>query len=277
MKLSISRSTVSTILSIGILGFSASNAFADSVIMHGTPDSNEVFSAFSAQYFGNAAYVNEYALYTPSGFGVVVPPPIKYSHEIVLPGYQKRYRVFKLQTSTDGLQNGPRKDLVFQSKEDAENFCKVLGARTLNKFSQQELSPDSQPNSIYVWDKIWPKRVIAVGYSIAYGAGSQPTADGKSTPAQKHVFCANPWNWQPDGYWDDENEATGIKESVLNDNAYEVTCMNVQKPKATFWLSADAKWANKTQTYTINTVNAVYPTLHELNEKVGAPYCNNPR
>lgn len=200
----------------------------------------------------------------------------------VLPGYRKRYGVFKLQKSmaiekdfpNDG--NGPRVDLIFDTKEQAEALCQKL--ISYGSFGGSD-------ESVLVLNGIY-EEVVAVAYKIAYDTGSQPSSNGKSKPAQKHVFCKNPWKAKPAeifsgspfiDQWNvkDEDESKGIKTSALTEAGYDVTCMSHPINPGTHFErvnSVPKLWTNGTREGTIY-VSSDTPTEHELNGQLGAAYC----
>gem|GEM_PF-4029206 len=117
---------------------------------------------------------------------------------------------------------------------------------------------------------------IAVAYEIAYDKESKLAEDGKnSTPGIAYAFCPSPWNWAPDKAY--EKEDRGISEVKFTEpDSYEVTCVNTQTPKAIFKLASktigESHWSNDALKLDF-TVTSEAPTLHQLNEQVGAKYC----
>lgn len=207
-------------------------------------------------YFGNAMDFEDHSW----GFN------IKW---VRFPGHYKRFGVFKVEKSVNGQKDGSREDLSLSSKEEADRFCGDL------------ISANKNASSVFVSDSGGGvKQVIAVAYRIAYDTGSTLSSDGnKSTPAQKHVICPNPWKWglnpsKITGGGNDENESTGILASNLTDakDGYEVKCMN--STSSYFLPSKDLPgyWTNGKleNTYKVYVDN---PTEHQLNVNVGSKYC----
>jgi hypothetical protein len=198
-----------------------------------------------------------------------------------LPGYQKRDYVFKLQKSANGVWNGPRTDLVFDSYKDADQFCKDLTTIAGTLYGRKSGSQIGVRHGFI-------KRSIAVAYWIAYDTGSQEEKDttgkgtGTSTRAQKNVICTNPWDWIPNPRWADENELTGIQKSDLRNTEdghryYDVACMDKKGyPATTFWhyglVGKNHRWTNGVK-YIETSFSPDSATLHQLNVQIGAKYC----
>ncbi|MCD6025894.1 MAG: hypothetical protein K0R08_413 [Solimicrobium sp.] len=240
----------------------------------------ETFKTLNEKYLGGAAYRT---------LGTAIPPYVNDVYKtfyIVVPGYQKRFGVFKLQRSMNGEKNGPREDLVFKTKMEANEFCTSL-SKAAGDFNDHKIENGFTFVSDYYGGV---KQVIAVAYLPAYEKGDL-------TPAKKHVFCKNEWKvsneyWQnPDSQYFDENEITGVRASGFvdgNRGIYKVACMNA-KPEATFqshsgWVNEAAgkkryvtKWTNNVDSYeAADTALDDRPTLEQLDADVGTPYCSKP-
>ncbi len=207
------------------------------------------------RYLGNGAGLNVHGEKNLKGEYV-------YIAELALPGYEKRYGVFKLQKTTNNVGRGPREDLVFNSETEANNFCKVLTRVMMTVWLEPNaVIPDvSEVPEIPIYAIFSTfRRSIAVPYWIAYDTGSKERPDGTSTPMQKHVMCTNPWSEAPSDR-PDENKMTGIKASSITKGSgpakgsfYNITCMDSRKKPGSFYVYGG--------------------TLHQHNQQEGAQYC----
>lgn len=188
-----------------------------------------------------------------------------------LNGEKKRFGVYKVQKKT---ADGVLKDLVLESKEQAEAFCNDLLALANAQGKRKS-------DVIYVYDYYGTiERIIAVGYQIAYDTGSKLAEDKvSSTPARKYVFCPHPWDkkkWKLEPGIADENENTGIRKVDFRESEYyDVTCMNAPPDSlpVTFTLnSKTGQWSDQ-ESGKSYPVNSDKPTLHQLNEQIGAKFC----
>lgn len=208
---------------------------------------------------------------------------------ITLPAQRKRAYVYTF------LRQDTSKNFVgiqpFQSKDEAKGLCdglsETLKATYSVYFYGEKPSQFTNLVSEYLYTGTpqvylsdWGggvQKVIAVAYNIAYDTGSTEQADdGKSTPAVRHHFCANPWNWEPSSYWggSSEDEFKGIRKSRLTDAGYEVTCMDSEKyPTTTFVPHESLKnfWTNGKQDIEFR---ADRMTEHQFNAQLGARYCH---
>jgi hypothetical protein len=221
----------------------------------------DLFNKINQTYFGNAGRIDE-----------------SLSHA-KLPGYRKRHGVFKLQK---GKEDGTKEDLTFDSKKDAKDFCDLLIQLATFSITWKDVhnQPPLTDTTIYTDSPSY--RVISVAYSIAYDEGSTRAADGTSTPAQKHVFCKNPWEWEPNARWKDEDESTGVLLSSLRGNGYpggyyDVTCVDSERnPPTTFWFTEEGDFViatnNVHRSYRVAVKNLT--SLHDYNQFIGAQYCS---
>lgn len=265
-------SITSLLLTSAIGLVASSNAFADANLAYDyenrsyNPDSDisrdilpgasqTIWNAFNWKHFNGAgSSYNEFG-----------------SRYFTLPGSRKRNGVFKLERLNASKE---REDLLFNTKEDANNFCTAL--LDLATYFHSNIREESRVLAI----SGTAKKVIAVPYSIAYDAGSTQADDGGSTSARKYVLCPNPWNWIPNPKWDDENESTGVLSSNLRDGTayYDVTCVDSTKPKTTFWFNRGGAYGTITEATNGSKIYQVYTqnlkTLHNYNEFIGARYCS---
>jgi hypothetical protein len=296
MKFTILKQTLFLCLSISASFFAISHAHAEAMLHIKSSrlyhnGLGEVFQAPGKAYqeyeklnatFGFAASFRKPDVYSDWRYGLFL-----WGGKLGLPGYEKRYGVFKLQKSTNGLSNGPREDLVFESKDEAEKFCKNDDDKStsLTRAAIKVHGAEGE-GPIYIRDGVLEKS-IAVAYWIAYDTGSQEEKDaagkgtGRSIRAQKHVMCTNPWGWGPNPWWANENELTGIKTSGLRDaqdgEYYDVICMDKTNfPATTFWhyglVGKNHRWTNG-----VRYIETSFPpgaaTLHQFNVQLGAKYC----
>lgn len=264
MKLFNSKPTIALVLSIFTACASMSSVYADNFLSGAGGEDKDLPVAYPTNMTARFNELNE--KYLGNG-GDLVHASFSETHYIIkVPGYQKRPGVFKFQKLIADYKKGPREDLVFDSKEDALGFCDYLFE------TAQKATSGSKYASIHISDTYAApvRKAIAVPYWIDYDEGSEPTADGKSTPAQKHVMCPNWKGWALDSRWNDENESTGVKKSEFDNVHYDVECV-ADKPATSFYRGPAMYWTNGSQHYVVSTNNV---TLHQLNEQVGAKYCS---
>jgi hypothetical protein len=287
------KTATSLALSLSILGFSVPNAYADVVFLtvydkdgnrHGIVndwDSHKEFVDFNKKYLNGAGEF-------------IIGGTWDTGYHVALPNSSKRTGVRKLAL---------KDDMAFASREAAKDFCDEL-ANLGVAISRRPIVIDTKatPRPGYSVmlsdiDRII-NRVIAVPYEIAYGKGSQEAEDKQtSTKARKYFFCPNPGDWMPNPNkgGDDENESTGIRKVDLREEQvgdtkiqyYDVTCMNTPLGSApiTFKLlktvGGSTQWRGVKPADPDDKFPYVYyywvtsstPTLHQLNEQVGAQYC----
>ncbi|MCD6026862.1 MAG: hypothetical protein K0R08_1381 [Solimicrobium sp.] len=237
-----------------------------------------IFNELNKNSLGGAAYSN---------LGIGIPPYLNDNYKtyyIVMPGYEKRFGVFKLQKSTNGEKDGPKEDLVFKTKKEANDFCTEL-SRAAGDFEYSKLDKEG---TAFVSDYVGGlQQVIAVAYSVPY--------QGDLTPSKKHVFCSNHWKvannyWnKPDPNYFDENEITGVKASGFingNKNKYQVVCMNDQMPETSFLSTSHWEWSNFMWVHVTTWTNGNYsydasgtaieerPSLEQIDAGVGTRYCS---
>lgn len=282
MSLSTSKIAFLALLST-VSSFSTTKAFAqDNYFCHGENSEVKHLEDYPVDFL-NDTYFNRAAYRT------IYPLGLEYSavaHAMVTPGAWKRVSVLKMEKSSNGKLYGPRNDLVLESKEKAEQFCKHLSQIGGNSDTEPVCTTDYN-------NKV--RNAIAVAYWIAYGADSTLKEDGSSTRSKKYVICKNSLGVKlnPNASalgnvfgWDNENELTGVRESKYERGVYRVLCVNPKKndnEKSTnFFAYGDggmmANWQRNREgpLYTIPDVKDYSgPTLHQLNQYVGYNYCSN--
>lgn len=280
MKSTIFSTATSVALSLPALFFIMSDAWADTYYLSGSRagksaqhyeefKDSKAFDAFNKRYGGTV--VNLQYAYGPRGI-IGVKDDITYRAHLV--GDKKRYSVFKVQVEKkdESTGNVVTKELVLKSGKEVSDFCADLRTTT-NSTHRYDFASTSLYSYAY-WQI--EKETIAVAYEIAYDKDSKLAEDGKnSTPGITYAFCPGPWNWAPDKAH--EKEDRGISEVKFTDpDSYEVTCVNTKTPKAIFKLDSktigESHWSNGALKLDF-TVTSETPTLHQLNEQVGAKYC----
>lgn len=236
------------------------------------------FDYLNGTYFNGAAYLASDEL---SYINNEVP-----FGALALPGAWKRVGVLKMEKSSNGELYGPRNDLVLESKEKAEKFCKDL-SESAGYSDTEPVCTSNSSNGVL--------NAIAVAYWIAYGAESSLKEDGSSTRSKKYVICKNSLGVKlnPNASalgnrfgWDNENELTGVRESKYENGVYRVLCVNPKKNDSekftNFFAYGDGgmmkNWQRNREgpLYTVPDVkNYSSPTLHQLNQYVGYNYCSN--
>lgn len=194
---------------------------------------------------------------------------------VYLPGYTKRYGVFKLQ------KGSKEEDLILASKAAAMGLCKDMVKFLGNHF---QLYGDTTVFVSHPFQSI--EQSIAVAYWIAYDGDSTETADGGSTRMQKHIICPNPFGETLKPSNDlDENELEGIQKVDLKTvnglQHYFIVCMNdkmndktepidfVSDPSGYVWT-----WTKEDGTKKVYRISTVDKRLHQINKQVGGKYCS---